>query len=141
MDDGIADLLKSQKHHFVALRKEPVNCYQEFGFHVLLEVAADFLITAENQAEHNVVKLAQNEESEQVLVLRNVSKQGDDEIEKVAQLKRSSLFLEGHDEVLHQVDDLSEALEVLESWSRVFLIPVYLVVSLHKSLLKHAKIL
>jgi len=61
--------------------------------------------------------LAQNEESEQVLMLRDVSKQGNDEVEKVAQLEMSRLFLEGHDEVLHQVDDLSEALEVLEGWA------------------------
>lgn len=74
-------------------------------------------------------------------MLGDVSQQADDEVEEAIHLEAATI-LQIHDQVLHQVNDLGEALQVLESWTRIRLVPVNLLVArCHESCLEHAKVL
>ena len=103
----------------------------------LAEVCADFVVSTEYQIEHDIVKLVEHHESEQVLVLRNVAQQTYNELEERTQNYASVLCKNYHNQIFHHMDYLGQALQVLEGWTRVHLIPIDLVViGLHEGVLK-----
>ena len=77
---------------------------------MLLEVGTDFLVTAEDESEHNVVKLVQYQEAQQILVLGDAPQQRDYELKEVVHLEAFLQMEDVHDKVFHEVDDLGEAL-------------------------------
>ena len=76
-------------------------------------------------------------------MLRDVAQQADDKVEEAIHLEVALIAsnLQVHDQILHEVDYLGEALEVLEGWVRVLLVPVDLRVAIvEQSFRKHAKV-
>ena len=76
-------------------------------------------------------------------MLRDVAQQADDKVEEAIHLEVALIAsnLQVHDQILHEVDYLGEALEILKGWVRVLLIPVDLGIAMfNKSFRKHAKV-
>ena len=144
LDHGVRDLLECEKHHIVALGEERVHELEELGLNLLCELWSNqVVVSAKYLEKDNIVELVEDEEAKQVLMLRDVAQQADDKVEKAIHLEVALIAsnLQVHDQILHEVDYLGEALEILKGWVRVLLIPVNLRIAIvEQSLRKHAKV-
>ena len=75
------------------------------------------IVATEDEKEDDVIELVQDQESEQILVLWDVSQQANYKLKEAIHLEPAiARDLQIHDQIFHQMYDLSQALEILESW-------------------------
>lgn len=121
LDHRVGYLLQGQQHHVnIRLSQESIDVEEELRADTFLELGMDILIAAKNEAEHDIIELVEHKEAQQVLVLGQVPQEVDDELEEGA---HGEVARHAHNLVLHQMDDLCEALEELKGGPRAVLGP------------------